>query len=252
MSDAVTREQVLDELHYLATVEHALLVDYLIIHCALGADAIEDPGPATTAAGDAFNMAMDEMRHIKSVNQALRAGGRPPSVDRAAHIVPAPRSGTQPASKPPIPVGSFTPDQLRTFAKRETAVAAEVDRRWERVGAVLTTLGRDAEDIGNALGAIPQHASSVAALVGPLATLPPSAYLRATRVLPADEFERRSLALSDRYYQTIVATLPAFFAHDELSGLLGNAVSIMFSLQSINRELVRRGVLPSFTLAPTT
>lgn len=240
MPDAVTREQVLDELQYFATVEHALLVDYLIIHCALGADAIEDPGPATTAAGDAFNMAMDEMRHIKSVNQALRAGGRAPSVDRAAHLIPA--------SGAPIPVGSFTPEQLTTFIKRETAVAAEVDRRWERFGAALSTLGPEAEGIGDALGQIPQHTAPVAALVRPLRNLPPSAYLRATRVLPADEFERRSLALSDRYYRTIVATLPASFAYEELSGLLGNAVSIMFALQSVNRELVRRGVLPSFAL----
>lgn len=38
VSGLLSREQVLDELDFLATVEHALIVEYLSVYCALGYD----------------------------------------------------------------------------------------------------------------------------------------------------------------------------------------------------------------------
>jgi len=43
---AVRREQVLDELELLATVEHALCIEYLTIHAALGHDLGQAIGPS--------------------------------------------------------------------------------------------------------------------------------------------------------------------------------------------------------------
>jgi hypothetical protein len=46
--EPLTREQVLDELDFLATVEHALIVEFLSVQCALGHDLPADQGGATT------------------------------------------------------------------------------------------------------------------------------------------------------------------------------------------------------------
>jgi hypothetical protein len=52
MSDArLDRAQVLDDLELLATVEHALIVEYLSVHCALGHDLDAEEGGATTEQG---------------------------------------------------------------------------------------------------------------------------------------------------------------------------------------------------------
>lgn len=242
MPEDVTRQQLLDELGYLATVEHALIVDYLIIHCALGADVLSDEHPATTAAGTAMNMAQSTMATLKAVNGALVVGGRQPSLGRASYVVPP--------SGRPLPVGSFTGEELSGFVGREMAVAGEVDRRWAAIGTALTALGSQVEDIAAELGAIPQHAASVAELVQPLSGLAPSQYLRVTRHLPADDFERKLLTLADLYYQSIVGSLLVFPLHVDLFLLRSTAVSLMFNLQSLLRVLVERGVVPGFGSQP--
>ena len=234
----LTRPQILDELAYLATIEHALVVDYLLINAALGADTGEEGHPGTAAAQMAQGMAEDEMRHLKRINQALAAAGRVPTAERAVHVVLA--------SGAPAPVGGYTLEQLATFAAREAAIAEEVDRRWGAVTTAVAALGAEMDDIVLFLGAAPDHRGAVAALVAPLEPLAPADYLRVTRTVPYDEFEAQVLALSDRYYQTIVATLAPALAHEDLGGLLQQSVTVMFMLQSVNRELARRGILPAF------
>ena len=46
--EPLTREQILGELDVLATVEHALIVEYLSVQCALGHDLPAEQGGATT------------------------------------------------------------------------------------------------------------------------------------------------------------------------------------------------------------
>jgi hypothetical protein len=47
----LTADQVLGELEFLATVEHALVVEYLSVCCALGHDLAADEGGAATKQG---------------------------------------------------------------------------------------------------------------------------------------------------------------------------------------------------------
>ena len=66
MASPLSREDVLDELGFLATVEYALVVEYLSVFCALGHDLEADEGGATTdegrnAVSAASTLAMDEM-----------------------------------------------------------------------------------------------------------------------------------------------------------------------------------------------
>ena len=49
----LTREQVLEELRFLTTVEHAVIVEDLSLHCALGHDLPAEDGGATTQQGSA-------------------------------------------------------------------------------------------------------------------------------------------------------------------------------------------------------
>ena len=51
MADPLNRDQILDELEYLATVEHALVVEYLSVFCALGHDLAAEEGGAPPTRG---------------------------------------------------------------------------------------------------------------------------------------------------------------------------------------------------------
>lgn len=80
-SGLLSREQVLDELEFLATVEHALVVEYLSVGCALGHDLAPEEGGATTnqghaAAGAASDLARGEMIHLPT--SCARPAAKPP------------------------------------------------------------------------------------------------------------------------------------------------------------------------------
>jgi len=73
----LSREQVIERLKELAQVEHALAVEYLYAHYSLGIPRPEDgpqPDSRVRAAGmDVFHIAVDEMRHLRAVNEILIA-----------------------------------------------------------------------------------------------------------------------------------------------------------------------------------
>src|ERR1700743_1359018 len=82
-SAPLTQDAVLDELEFLATVEHALIVECLTLSYALGYDL--DPsegGPTSNPARDAVSAAslqaqIHEMTPYRDTNTALVAAGRP-------------------------------------------------------------------------------------------------------------------------------------------------------------------------------
>jgi hypothetical protein len=228
---ALTAEAVLLELDFLATVEHALCVEYLLIHAA-------------TAASPAAALAQDEMRHLHGVNRALGAAGRPPQVGRATSITG--ESMSEIALVPPSPA------HLEGFLKRAREIAAAVDRRYARlrpaVAPEATLFEGDAlEQMSFVLDPGPDHATPIDSLDENLGGLKPESFRAAARD-PADDVERTLLRLSDRYYGLIVSTLEAWFAYEsELSGILrGRALSLMDGLDEINGALVGRGLLPRF------
>jgi hypothetical protein len=235
---ALSHDQLLDELDFLASVEHALCVEYLSVHCALGhgldpADETPEAARVHEAAQAASSSAFAEMRHVHIVNRALVEGGRRAQLDRASSI--------QPGSGPAIPLGPPSPEQLERLVEHEREVSAAVDERWERLRSALASdpvLGRE----------FPTHSGLAAALYKDLEHIPSTQYLRATHREPSDEIERSLLDLSDRYYALLVATLQIWFDHEnELFGIRSQAIDTMTKLDGINRMLVERGLLPSFT-----
>ena len=124
---ALTREQVLDELEFLATVEHALVVEYLSVACALGHDLTPEEGGAATrpghdAAVEASELAVVAMFRLKSLNLGLAEAGRAVPLGRAA--------GVSSPSVAEIPLGPPSPAQLERLLEREVAIASAVEERY--------------------------------------------------------------------------------------------------------------------------
>lgn len=246
------REQVLDELEFLATVEHALVVGYLSVCCALGHDLEPAEGGATTeqgreAAGAASALAVGEMFHLRRVNDRLVDAGRSAQLGRAGSI-PA-TSGAELALGPPDPA------QLERLLDHTEAVASAVDQRYLRLGPAVTSAPVFEGPLLDALRSLivedgPTHVAGVAGLRDALGDPAPADFLRATRREPADTFEQRLLNTSDRSYRLILAALQEQFAsQDFVAGTFRSlAVSAMEGLDEINRALVQRGLLPPFTL----
>jgi hypothetical protein len=245
---SLTREQVLDELDFLAKAEHALIVECLSVCYALGYDLGADEGGPTTkpggeAAGAASSLAQQsEMFHLDAVILALIHAGRPVQLERAASIPGGPGAD--------IPLGPPGLAQLQQLVTREQAIARAVDDRYARLvpavtsspvfdGDLLTEMQSVIVDHGSG------HAAAFAAITDPLAGLAPADYLRATRRDAADGFEQRLLDASDRGYALVIAALRDQFA---VAGSFSSlAVSAMRVLDDINRLLVERGLLPPFT-----
>jgi hypothetical protein len=248
MATAPTAEQVLDELGRLATVEHALVVEYLTVHAALGHDLPAGTGEHAAsvqrAAQAAFVLALGEMGHLRRLNNVLVAAGRAPEVGRASSIT----AGTS-----EIALGPPSPAELERLLDREKEIAAAVDAAYAPLCRALADGHLPFEEqllepVAALLDPRPDHVAPLAQLEAELAGIPPSVYVRASRREPGDELERALLALGDRYYATIVATVEAMFAYDDrLDGeLRGRALATMDGLNAINLLLAKRGVLPSF------
>src|SRR6266508_1726096 len=225
-SGPLSREQVLDELGFLATVEHALVVEYLSVCCALGHDLEPEEGGATTlqgheAAGTVSALAQGEMFHLKGVNSGLVDAGGSAQLQRAVSI----------------------------------SIASAVDERYARLRSAVISSSVFEGDLFDELRTIivedgPTHAAALAPLRNSLRGLAPADFLRATRREAADAFEQRLLDVSDRSYSLVLTALEEQFAQDPFVGgaFRGLAVSAMEGLDELNRVLVQRGLLPPFTL----
>jgi hypothetical protein len=234
---ALSREDVLDELDYLATVEHALVVEYLSLYCVFGEGLL--PAEAGTlrpgelsAAEIVDGLAQREMRHLRRVNGVLVRAGRRAQVGRASSIGAA---GAE------VTLGPPSPAQLERLVERERDIASAVDERYARISDAVASIDE--------LFLCPDHVEPLSDLLRRLDSLAPSDYLRVTRRDPGDEVERTALEISDQHYRLIVATVGASFAHeDQLGDLLNRALTTMDVLKEVNHLLGTRGLLPAFRL----
>jgi len=247
---ATLRARVLDELERLATVEHALVVEYLSVFCALGHDLEADPAAgqaaerAHEAAGAAFNLAVGEMFHLSGINRGLVLAGRRPNLGRASSI--AGEAGAE------VPLGPPVPARLAPLGERERAIAAAVDARFARLLpaewppglfdpallAKLHTIGATGTGHAETL-----EGSGFLDHTGPGAT----GLVRVTGGEATDPLGRTLLGLSDQLYALLLTHLGALFAHEELSGFQKHNLPTMNWLNDVNRLLVERGLLPRFT-----
>ena len=249
----LSREQVLDELEFLATVEHALIVECLSVHCALGHDlTAAQGGPATQQGSDAAavasSLAQDQMFHLKGINTALLNAERSAQLERRAASISS-------ATVAEIPLDPPSLAQLQQLLTREEGIARTVDERYARLvpavttdpvfdGALLDQLRSVIVDDGQS------HTAGFAGFRQSLGDLAPADVLRATRRDAADDFEQRLLDASDRAYRLTVQILGHQFTpqDDEVVPFRPMAIEAMTGLDDITFVLVQRGLLPPFTL----
>ncbi|MGH3915933.1 MAG: ferritin-like domain-containing protein [Pseudonocardiaceae bacterium] len=253
----LTRKQVLKELDYLATVEHALCVEYLFAHYSLAAPMQLPPtaDPTTrrvfAAAAEVFSIAIDEMRHFRWVNEALVLLSRPPNIGRADRIH---RQLDRPFVLKPL-----TADQLDWFLEIERpsqSIATGIDGMYVRL---LTTIDRrpdlfpERDRLVHLLKLIINegidHFQRFTAVKEQLTGLAPERYLRPLN-RPADQLARGLIELSNQNYAVLLGALSASFTLGDRAGgaLLEQSRRAMFSLHETNHVLAARGVAPPFTL----
>jgi len=250
-TEQLTREQVLAELEQLAAIEHALIVEYLSVSCALGHDLEPaDGGPTEPAGRDgataAFALAQIEMFHLAAIVRALVGVGRP---------VPLARASTMSAGRVQIDLGPPDSDQLTQLVERGGAVASAVDDRYGKLLPAVSTdplfEGDQLDDLRSVIDAGTTHHDGFVGLQDPLPNPLPPDLLRATRRQAADSFEQRLLDISDRTYASVLAALEERFTQEDLfvaGGFRSLAIAAMDTMNDVHRALVQRGLLPPFTL----
>lgn len=249
--EPLTRERVLDELDFLASVEHALIVEYLSVQCALGHNLAAEQGGATTEAlrklaKDFGNLAESQMRHFKNVNHALVDGGRPVQVERAGSIAG-------------IELGPPSAAQLERLAEREEQIASGVDERYRRLRPAVESgtsvlEGQLLDEVRSIIDACTNHARGVAGMRTVLHGLASAEFLRATRRETTDPFEQGLLSVADRTYGLLVNIVREWLGPEDFSAVSippfrSWAQDAMDTLDEIHRLLVQRGLLPQFTAA---
>jgi len=257
----LTRQQVIDELQYLATVEHALCVEYLYAHYSLNAPSrLPETGITDqtrliyTAANEVFMIAVDEMRHLRWVNESLELLNEPPTTGRAEFIG---RTFNRPFELKPL-----TPDVLQWFIdveKPSQAIGQGLDGMYVRL---LNSIDQQPDAfperermlhlikliIDEGEGHYKRFLSVQQQLLG----LESSAYLRSL----SDPISGSPLAslqvLSNENYAVLLGALQISLSMGDRAGgiLLEQARRAMFNLHETCHYLASQGIQVHFALPP--
>ncbi|MEO3870916.1 ferritin-like domain-containing protein [Nonomuraea sp. B12E4] len=256
--EPLTPEQVADELAYLATVEHALCVQYLFAHYSLDAPMRLPAGADSrtrrvyAAAQEIFGIAIDEMRHLRWANEALGVLGRAPVLGRAETIHRQLRT--------PFSLQPLTPRQLDWFIEVERPSQASgggIDGMYVRLHAALTgdpDAFPEADRLAHLIKLIidegADHFRRFTAVKTHLAGLSEAEYLRRLDHKPAPGLDTSLLDLADQNYALLLDALRATFALGDAAGglLIEQSRRAMFNLHETHHALSARGVAPRFTL----
>jgi len=214
--------KLLDELDHLATVEHALCVEYLFLDCAL------------VGRGAGINLAMASMYPFRRLNEALAAAGGTSNLTRAAQV-----RGT-----PPVAFAPLDATQFDGLLAREYAIAQAVDARYAVAASLLAEVtGLDPDLHSQLAGAIEGggHAAAFASLRDEL----PERFLRPVRE-PVDEADDTLRSLSLGSYGLIVRLLEEHFAEPCKLNMLTLAKDEMTTLRGVLFLLAERNLLPRF------
>jgi hypothetical protein len=275
MRPPFTRSEVVAELTYLATVEHALTVEYL--YAMYSIDTRPDPHrprlvERRAAADQVFRIAVDEMRHFLWVNLILRRLGAPPSTGRALVIGAPPREGDGRPRRPgrtywnrPFTLERLTPQTLDWFIDVERQSQTEGTALDGMYVDVLRSIVARPTEFPEGERLIPmlkliidegeghyRRFSNVKVALGGLAE---ADYLRALTSSPTPPLTRLQaydLQLCDDYYESVLEAIGISFALGEAGSdmLIGEALRSMRSLDDVAQRLCASGVGPPFTPPP--
>lgn len=268
----LTRDQVIAELTYLATVEHALIIEYLYAVYSTKAsrlrpesDADEDTRTIFAAANEVFHVAIDEMRHFRWVNEVLKLMGAPPSVDRATVIgkPPTKDSGrkmnmSEKFIERPFSLNPLTRETQQWFINVEApSQVANQDLDGMYV-AILESINFQPELFPQRAKILPiikliidegeGHYERFTGIKESLDAFEEFAYLRDLKTSPVSPRQQKLLDVCDAYYHSIEEVIQITFSIGDRSGglLVKAAVRSMENLHEASHLLASQGVLPQF------
>jgi hypothetical protein len=239
----MTRDEVLDEVATLASLEHFFILECLSIQCALGHDLDEGDGGASDQRGrEASGVVMNYakftlMNRFRNLNSALIEADPPrdPQLDRAAAV--------SSASHPEIPLEPPSAAELERLLEREQAIAERIDERYVTLAAELAASG---DLLGSLIEGGADHVERVASLRDAIGDAPIASLIRARERTASDSLGEHLLALSNRAYRTLIGVLRDRLAPNSTVSQ-STALDAMDTLNDANRVLVQRGLLPPFS-----
>jgi hypothetical protein len=263
------RSEVIGELTYLATVEHALTVEYLYAMYSIdvrAGRAGSPPADLQAVVNQVFRIAVDEMRHFLWVNMILRILRGGVSVGRAAVISAPPRDGD---GRPPRPGQQFRnrPFALAPLDRDTLDWFIDIERPSQLEGTdldgmyveILRSVAAQPERFPEAERIVPMlkliidegegHYRRLLAVKETLAHLQPSTYLRPLTGTPRPE-QARDLDLADDYYRVLLEAIAISFGLEDAGAdmLVREALHSMRSLDDVAQRLCAGGVGPRFAL----
>jgi hypothetical protein len=207
------------------------------------------------AADEVFRIAVDEMRHLRWVNEALNLLGEGPVTDRAEII------GRVPEVRRPFQLNPLTPEQLQWFVDIERpsqAINEGVDGMYVRLHVSIDRqpdLFPERKRLVHLIKLIidegGDHFRRFQTIQKHLSDLPPEQYLRPLGEAPADSLLLRSLlSLSDQNYAVVLGyLLTSFLLGDRAGGInIEDSRRAMFNVHDTNHHLASRGVGAKFNL----
>lgn len=262
----VSRPHLIRNLRHLATIEHALMVEYLFARYSLRIHLTDEPDPLPppqkALIGEASNIllgvAVDEMRHMRWVNLMLRDLGEPPSLGRARIISEAPK-----------PHGDPDPAQMRPVQLRPLTAAAvqdfvDAERHSDQVGMgldglyvhLLIGVTANPEEFAECRGLAPilkliidegaDHFRRFVRLQEIVTALAGYDYLRIAA--PISEGTGIGLAVADIAYAAVIDSVGASLCLDQAAGdpLLAAGTGLMRDFDQLAIFLAAQGAVPRF------
>ncbi|MFC9504146.1 ferritin-like domain-containing protein [Streptomyces sp. NPDC057002] len=261
--DEMTREKVIEELERLASVEHALCLEYLYAHYSIDAPTTLAPGtnpqsPVAqfhAAAAEVFSVAVDEMRHLRWVNEVLGVLGRPHQLDPPPLGMIIQRQTGQ-----RFELKRLTADQLDWFIRVES-ISDEmnpdgIDGMYVRLHHTIVQrpdLFPQSDRLAHLIKLIidegVNHFERFKAVKGHLAEFLEDEYLRGLDKTP-DAMDQQLLQLADLNYAVLLGAMKETLALGDRAGgvLIEHARRAMTNLHEVNHLLASRDVAPRFQI----
>lgn len=258
----MTPKAVVRALRRLATVEHALAVEYLVAHYSLDAprelagNETEKTRHIFAAAQEIFAIAVDEMRHFRWVNEALLLLDAEPALGRARHYGPS--FPHQKFARLPL-----TRDRLQWFIDVEApsqSIGQTLDGMYVRLLQSIARQPARFEEHERLVQLIKlivdegtDHYRRFLSVRDHLKGLRTHEFLRKPQKKQGGRARAKTaelLAMSDDLYLSLMRSLASAFAQKDTGGgiVLHQSRRTMLNLHEVNHELASRNRLPRFRL----
>lgn len=246
---------VIEKLKYLATIEHAVCIEYLYAYYTL------DQTNVKPVSDEILKIAIDEMRHLRCVNDMLHILGEAPVIDRASNY--GENFNSRPFSLDPL-----TREKLNWFIEVEKPsqsinVPGQIDGMYVKLHQAILDhreLFPQSEKLIELIKLIIDEGDGhfhryeeMEAYLKPFFENQKE-YLLKLNTEPLTELEKAYLKLSDFSYFLLLSGLQISFSIGDKSGgeFLQFAIKAMHSMDDFNRKLAINGRFPLFTLPDIT